>query len=324
MSNNYLDFEKPIVDIEKKIRDIKDSAMEGRGRVTDDEEIHTLERKLEKVQKEVYSGLSRWQRVLLARHPQRPQSQDYIAAMTTDFLELHGDRSFSDDKALIAGLAKFNNRPIVVIGQQKGKDTKQKLKHNFGMCNPEGYRKGLRLMYLAAKFKLPLLVLIDTPGAYPGIGAEERGQAEAIARNIREMAILPVPIVVVIVGEGASGGALGLGIGDKVMMLENSWYSVISPEGCAAILWRDAAKGPQAAEALKLSATDLLKLGVVDQVIPEAGGSASRNAPEQMQILKQHVSEAFQELQKSSPEELIDLRIQKYRNIGQFYEIQEG
>jgi acetyl-CoA carboxylase carboxyl transferase subunit alpha len=298
--------------------------MEGKGRVTDDEEIHTLERKLEKVQKEVYSGLSRWQRVLLARHPQRPQSQDYITAITTDFVELHGDRAFSDDKALLAGLAKFDDRPILVIGQQKGKDTKQKLKHNFGMCNPEGYRKGLRLMYLAAKFKLPLLVLIDTPGAYPGIGAEERGQAEAIARNIREMAILPVPIVVVIVGEGASGGALGLGIGDKVMMLENSWYSVISPEGCAAILWRDAAKGPQAAEALKLSASDLLELGVIDKVIPEAGGSASRNAPEQMQLLKQHVTEAFQELQLKTPEELVNLRIQKYRNIGQFYEIQEG
>jgi len=318
-SGTYLDFEKPIADLETKIQELKDLSLNGG--VQMDQEILALQTKLEKVQKEVYSKLSRWQRVLLARHPKRPQSIDYIQMMTTDFLELHGDRGYADDKAIITGLAKLDSQPICVIGQYKGKDTKQKLKHNFGMCHPEGYRKALRIMQLAGKFKLPVLILVDTPGAFPGMGAEERGQAEAIARNLREMTALPVPIVIVIIGEGASGGALGVGIGDRVGMLENSWYSVISPEGCAAILWRDAGKAPQAAEALKPSAQDLLELGIIDAIIPEPGGSAHRQPEEQAALVKEYVRQALGELQPLSISELIEKRIQKFRVMGQFYEV---
>jgi len=241
--------------------------------------------------------------------------------MTTDFLELHGDRGFADDKAIVGGVAKLDDRPIVVIGQQKGKDTKQKLRNNFGMSHPEGYRKALRIMQLAAKFRLPILILIDTPGAYPGVGAEERGQAEAIARNLREMSVLPVPIVIVIIGEGASGGALGIGIGDRVYMLENSWYSVISPEGCAAILWRDSGKAPQAAEALKPAASDLLELGVIDKVIPEPGGSAHRQPAEQARIIRECVVKAFEELLTLPTSQLVANRINKFRVMGQFIEV---
>ncbi len=315
----YLDFEKPIAELETKIQELKELTLNGGVQL--EHEILLLQIKLEKVQKEVYSKLTRWQRVLLARHPRRPQSTDYIQLMTTDFLELHGDRGFADDKAILAGLAKLDNKPIAIIGQQKGKDTKQKLKHNFGMCHPEGYRRAIRIMHLAGKFKLPILILIDTPGAFPGVGAEERGQAQAIAHNLREMSVIPVPIAIVIIGEGASGGALGIGIGDKVYMLENSWYSVISPEGCAAILWRDAAKAPQAAEALKPSAGDLLELSIIDAIIPEPGGSAHRQPAEQADLVKEYVHKAFAELENLSQEELIERRIQKFRVMGQFYEI---
>ena len=315
----YLDFEKPIAELETKIQELKDLSLNGV--VQMDQEILALQIKLEKVQREVYSKLSRWQRVLLARHPKRPQSWDYIQMMTTDFLELHGDRGYADDKAIIAGIARLDSRPLCLIGQYKGKDTKQKLKHNFGMCHPEGYRKALRIMQLAGKFKLPILILVDTPGAFPGMGAEERGQAEAIARNLREITALPVPIVIVIIGEGASGGALGLGIGDRVCMLENSWYSVISPEGCAAILWRDASRAPQAAEALKPSAQDLLELGIIDAIIPEPGGSAHRQPVEQAALVKEYVRQTLEELQALSVPELIEKRIQKFRVMGQFYEV---
>jgi len=245
---------------------------------------------------------------------------DYIRLLTEGFLELHGDRGYGDDKAIVGGYARLDGKSLMVIGQQKGRDTKEKLVHNFGMMHPEGYRKALRLFYMAQKFKTPLLIFIDTPGAYPGIGAEERGQAEAIARNIREMSVLEVPIVVVIIGEGASGGALGIGLGDRIMMLEYSWYSVISPEGCAAILWRDAAKAPDAAEALKVTSEDVLKLGIIDQIIPEPAGGAHNNPEETAESLKTEILKSFCELEKLSTEQLIEQRIGKYRKMGVFEE----
>ena len=316
MNGAYLDFEKPIYDLEKKIQDMKDFA-DGEN-VELAEEVKLLEGKLEKLKKETYSKLSRWQRVQLARHPKRPRSLDYINLMMTDFVELHGDRGFADDKAVIGGFAKLGNSPVMVVGQQKGKDTKENLYRNFGMCNPEGYRKGLRLMQLAARFGKPIIILIDTPGAFPGIGAEERGQAEAIAKNLREMTKLPVPIIINIIGEGASGGALGFGIGDKILMLENSWYSVISPEGCAAILWRDSAKAPQAAEALKLTAWDLIELGIIDRIVPEPIGGAHRDYEESARILKNEIKLALEELFNLEPKDLIEKRIAKFRKMGSY------
>jgi len=320
MNGLYLDFEKPIYELEKKIGELKDLADR------DDpleslelsQEIEALETKLEKLSKEIYSKLSRWQRVQLARHPRRPCILDYVSHMTTDFVELHGDRNFADDKAIVGGFAKLDGKPVLVVGQQKGKDTKQKLFRNFGMPHPEGYRKALRLMQLASRFGKPVIVLVDTPGAFPGIGAEERGQAEAIARNLREMTRLRIPIIINVVGEGASGGALGIGVGDKVFMLENSWYSVISPEGCAAILWRNSAKAPEAAEALKLSATDLLELRVIDKIIPEPIGGAHKYPDKQAQILKGEILKALDELEKLNQEELIERRIRRFRVMGEY------
>jgi acetyl-CoA carboxylase carboxyl transferase subunit alpha len=322
MNGPYLDFEKPIYELEKRISDLRDLA----GRNRDDpmeglelsREIQALEMKLEKLSREVYSRLSRWQRVQLARHPRRPCSLDYVSLMATDFVELHGDRSYADDKAMVGGFARLDGKPVLLVGQQKGKDTRQKLFRNFGMPHPEGYRKALRLMQLASRFGKPIIVLVDTPGAFPGIGAEERGQAEAIARNLREMTRLRVPVIINVIGEGASGGALGIGVGDKVFMLENSWYSVISPEGCAAILWRDSAKAPDAAEALKLSATDLLELKVIDKIIPEPTGGAHRHPDKQAQILKGEIREALDELEKLNQEELIERRIRKFRVMGEY------
>ncbi len=316
MNGQFLDFERPIVELERKIRDMRDFATEERVDFT--EEIDVLEQKLRKLQEDIYSNLTPWQRVQLARHPLRPHSLDYITLMSTDFLELHGDRSFADDKAVVGGFAKIEDRPVLLIGQQKGRDTKQKLLRNFGMMHPEGYRKALRLMKLAAKFQKPIIILVDTPGAYPGIGAEERGQAEAIARNLKEMSSLPVPIIINIIGEGASGGALGIGVGDKILMLENAWYSVISPEGCAAILWRDSSKAPQAAEALKLTAMDLLKLKVIDKIIPEPLGGAHRNYSEMAKILKEEILVALAELEVFSPEELVEKRVGKFRRMGEY------
>jgi acetyl-CoA carboxylase carboxyl transferase subunit alpha len=324
MNGPYLDFEKPIHELEKRINDLKELAgREGEDPLENLElsrEIQSLEEKLDKLTREIYSKLSRWQRVRLARHPRRPCTLDFISLMTTDFIELHGDRSFADDKAMVGGFASMDGKPILVVGQQKGKDTKQKLYRNFGMSHPEGYRKALRLMQLASRFGKPVVILVDTPGAFPGIGAEERGQAEAIARNLREMTRLQVPIIINIIGEGASGGALGIGLGDRVFMLENAWYSVISPEGCAAILWRDAAKAPEAAEALKLSAPDLMRLKVIDKIVPEPGGGAHRDPKRQAQILKEEILAALNELEALNPEELIERRIAKFRVMGQYLE----
>jgi acetyl-CoA carboxylase carboxyl transferase subunit alpha len=324
MNGPHLDFEKPIYELEKRISDLRELAGR-RGDESLDElelsrEIKSLEEKLDRLSRDIYSRLTRWQRVQLARHPRRPCSLDFISLMATDFVELHGDRGFSDDKAIVGGFARLDGKPILVVGQQKGRDTKQKLYRNFGMPHPEGYRKALRLMQLASRFGRPVMVLIDTPGAFPGIGAEERGQAEAIAHNLREMTRLQVPIVIIVIGEGASGGALGIGVGDRVFMLENAWYSVISPEGCAAILWRDAAKAQEAAEALKLSAPDLMRLKVIDKIIPEPGGGAHRDPNRQAQVLKAEVLSALAELEVLSPEELIAQRIAKFRVMGEYLE----
>ncbi len=314
----YLDFEKPILELQKKISDMEEfSRVEN---IELDGEIRSLQGKLKKLQDDIFSSLTRWQRVQLARHPRRPYTLDYINLMTADFVELHGDRGFADDKAMVGGLARLEGRPVMILGQQKGRDTKGKLFRNFGMANPEGYRKALRLMQMAAKFGRAIIILIDTPGAFPGIGAEERGQAESIARNLREMAIIEVPIIITIIGEGASGGALGIGLGDRVYMMENAWYSVISPEGCAAILCRDAAKAPDAAEALKLTAEDVMKLSLIDGIIPEPEGGAHRDPQAAAASLKRCILEALTEVDRLPPAELIARRIQKYRQIGVYQE----
>ena len=312
----YLDFEKPILDLEKKIHDMEEFSRTEN--IDFDSEIKSLQGKLKKLQDSIFSKLTRWQRVQLARHPKRPYTLDYINLITTDFIELHGDRGFADDHAVVGGFAKLDGRPIMILGQQKGRDTKAKIFRNFGMANPEGYRKALRLMQMASKFGRAIIILIDTPGAFPGVGAEERGQAESIARNLREMTIMEVPIVIVIIGEGASGGALGIGLGDRIYMMENSWYSVISPEGCAAILWRDSAKAPEAAEALKLAAPDVQSLGLIDGIIPEPEGGAHRDHEMAAGNLKGQVLSALKELDILSPEELIAARIRKYRQMGAY------
>jgi acetyl-CoA carboxylase carboxyl transferase subunit alpha len=324
MNGPYLDFEKPIHELEKRIGDLRELATrEGEDPLDNLElprKIRSLEEKRDRLTQDIYSKLSRWQRVQLARHPRRPCALDFISLMTTDFVELHGDRNFADDKAMVGGFAKMDGKPVLVVGQQKGKDTKQKLYRNFGMPHPEGYRKALRLMQLASRFGKPVVILVDTPGAFPGVGAEERGQAEAIARNLREMTRLPVPVIINIIGEGASGGALGIGVGDRVFMLENAWYSVISPEGCAAILWRDSSKALEAAEALKLSAPDLMKLEVIDKIIPEAKGGAHRDPKGQADILKTEILAALGELEELTPGDLIEKRIDKFRVMGQYLE----
>lgn len=314
----HLEFERPILELEKKISDMKDFSVGESVELSG--EIALLQKKLERLRSEVYSKLNRWQKVQIARHPRRPYALDYIKYIMTGFSELHGDRGFGDDKAVIGGFARIDDKPVMVVGQQKGRDTKDKLFRNFGMMHPEGYRKALRLFKLAEKFRTPILVFVDTPGAYPGIGAEERGQAEAIALNIREMSVISVPIVVFIIGEGASGGALGIGVGDRVMMLEYAWYSVISPEGCAAILWRDAAKAPDAAEALRVTSADALELGVIDEIIDEPAGGAHNDPNRTAVNLKQAVLRAFGELEKLDPKQLIEKRIKKYRAMGAFEE----
>jgi acetyl-CoA carboxylase carboxyl transferase subunit alpha len=318
MAGFVMEFEKPIVELENKIAEMK--ALAAGENVELKEEIKRLEARLQKLMKETYAKLTRWQRVQLAKHPNRPHTLDYIDRIFDDFVELHGDRLFADDPALVAGLVKLDGRPIMFMGQQKGRTTKDKLHRNFGMMNPEGYRKAIRLMKLAAKFGKPVVVFVDTPGAYPGLGAEERGQGEAIARNLFEMSRLPIPVIVVIIGEGASGGALGIGLGDRVLMMENSWYSVISPEGCAAILWRDAAKADMAAEALKPTATDLLKLGVIDEIVKEPIGGAHRNVEGAAVIIKERILHHLDELSQIGAEDLIEQRIQKYGRMGFFKE----
>ncbi|MBN1155839.1 acetyl-CoA carboxylase carboxyltransferase subunit alpha [candidate division KSB1 bacterium] len=314
MDTYILDFERPIIELEKKIQEMKDLSIHDDLRLQDD--IARLEQKAEKLRKDIYSKLSRWQRVQLARHPQRPYTLDYIKRITSSFLELHGDRSYGDDPAIVGGLAKIEDLPVVIIGHQKGRTTKEKLHRNFGMPHPEGYRKALRIMKLAARFKRPIVTLIDTIGAYPGIGAEERGQAEAIAKNLFEMSHLPVPILIIIIGEGASGGALGIGVGDRVLMLENTWYSVISPEGCAAILWRDSTRAEQAAEAMKLAPTDLLEIGIIDGIIKEPSGGAHRDHDKAAAILKTTIIEELINLNQLPVDQLLEQRIQKYSKMG--------
>ncbi|OGB67110.1 MAG: acetyl-CoA carboxylase carboxyltransferase subunit alpha [Caldithrix sp. RBG_13_44_9] len=316
-----LDFEKPIIELEKKITEMEEYARDSGLDLSDD--IERLTRKAQLLQKEVYSKLSPWQRVQLARHPDRPYTLDYIKNMMTDFLELHGDRYFSDDPAIVAGLAMLDDQRIAVIGHQKGRDVKENLFRNFGMAHPEGYRKAQRIMHLAAKFHIPIISFLDTPGAYPGIGAEERGQAEAIAKNLLVMSSLPVPIIIAIIGEGASGGALGIGVGDTILMMENCWYSVISPEGCAAILWRDNAKAPQAAEVMKLTAPDLLELKIIDKIIREPHGGAHWDHQEAAKILKKHLLEEIQRLKKMEPQELVRKRIEKFSKMGYWTESPE-
>jgi acetyl-CoA carboxylase carboxyl transferase subunit alpha len=313
-----LEFEKPISVLEQKIAEMREYAQKSGLELEDD--IQRLEEKAAQLRREIYSNLTRWQRVQLARHPQRPYTMDYIARMCPYFEELHGDRRFADDKAIIAGLARLEEFTVVIIGQQKGRDTKENLHRNFGMPHPEGYRKALRLFDLAAKFNKPVITLIDTPGAYPGIGAEERGQAEAIAYNLFKMARLPVPIINVIIGEGASGGALGIGVGDRILMMENSWYSVISPEGCAAILWRDAAYAPQAAEAMKVTAPDLLNLGIIDEIIKEPEGGANRDYDAAANAVKEAILRHLRELVKIPTDKLLEQRMEKFSKMGAWTE----
>ena len=318
MATYTLEFEKPILELETKIQELKQFAQVEK--VDFSAEIARLERKVARLQEEIFANLTPWQRTQIARHPNRPYGMDYIRLMLTDFVELHGDRAFSDDKAIVGGFARLDGMPLVVIGHQKGRDTKEKLARNFAMANPEGYRKALRLMKMAEKFQKPVLTLVDTPGAYPGIGAEERGQAEAIARNLREMSELRVPVVVVITGEGGSGGALGIAVGDTVLMLEYAIYSVISPEGCASILWRDPAKAPEAAAAMGITAQTLKRLELIDEIVPEPTGGAHRNHQEMASMLKGFLVKAFEQLRKIPADELLEQRYQKFRQMGVFEE----
>lgn len=313
-----LPFEKPVVEMEKKLRDLRNSS----GNSIDlSGEIKSVEKKIEKALKEIFDHLTPWQRVQVARHPLRPYTLDYIEALTTQFFEIHGDRRFSDDHALITGFAKWNGeRNVCVIGHQKGRDIKENLLRSFGSAHPEGYRKAIRVMRLAEKAGMPIICFVDTPGAYPGIGAEERGQSEAIAYNLREMAELTVPIIVIVIGEGGSGGALGIGVGDRVYVLQNAYYSVISPEGCAAILWKDQSKAPEAAKALKLTADDLLELELIDGMIKEPLGGAHRNFDDIAKQIKKTVDRDLEELKKLSKTELLEERYQKFRKMGVFSE----
>jgi acetyl-CoA carboxylase carboxyl transferase subunit alpha len=312
---NGMDFEKPIIALEKKIQELKGFISEKK--IDLSSEVRRLEEKLERLKEETYGNLTAWQRVQIARHPQRPYTLDYINMLMSDFIELHGDRSFSDDQAIIGGFAKFNQHKIIVMGHQKGRDTKENLRRNFGCAHPEGYRKALRIVQLAEKFNLPIVIFIDTPGAYPGVGAEERGQAQAIALNLQEMTGIAMPIVTIVIGEGGSGGALGIGIADRICVLENAYYSVISPEGCAAILWKDGSKAPEAAEVLKLTAQDLLKLGIIDEVVPEPLGGAHTDPERMGEILKEVIKRNLEDLSALKKDELLKLRYKKFRGIGQ-------
>jgi acetyl-CoA carboxylase carboxyl transferase subunit alpha len=309
-----LEFEKPIADLEQKLQEMKDLA---RGRNIDlSSDIESLEEKILALKKETFENLTRWQRVQLSRHADRPYSLDYIYEITNDFIELHGDRTVKDDKAMIGGLGDIDGRTVMFIGQQKGRNTKQRQERNFGMANPEGYRKALRLMKMAEKFGKPIVTLIDTPGAFPGLEAEERGQGEAIARNLKEMFMLKVPVICIIIGEGASGGALGIAIGDRVYMLENTWYSVISPESCSSILWRSWDYKEQAAEALKLTAKDMKANSLVDDIVPEPLGGAHKDLKLMAKTIKEVIIKSLKDLDKLNPEERIEQRIEKFCSMG--------
>ena len=311
-----LDFEKPLLDLEKQLEDILQSSKESD--LDFSQEIQAIEKKIEMTKREVYSNLTSWQKVQLSRHPNRPYSPDLISRIFSNFEELHGDRLFRDDAAVLGGPAEINGQKVMVIAQQKGRNTEENLKRNFGCPNPEGYRKALRLMKMAERFRLPVISIIDTPGAYPGIGAEERHVAEAIAVNLREMAAFTVPIIALVIGEGGSGGALGVAVADRVLILENAYYSVISPEGCAAILWKDRAFASNAAEALKLDANELLKLGIVDRILDEPAGGAHRDWDKTAQTIKQTLSEELATLASSDPQSLPQSRYKKFREMGAY------
>lgn len=312
---SFLDFEKPIEELSELLEKTKQN--EAKGKVDLSKSIEDIKRKIEDKKKEIYGNLSPWQRVQLSRHPDRPYALDYIDSISEGtFMELHGDRTVKDDKAMIGGLGMIDGKSVMFIGQQKGNNTKMRQYRNFGMPNPEGYRKALRLMKLAEKFNVPVVTLIDTPGAYPGLEAEERGQGEAIARNLYEMSILKVPVICVIIGEGASGGALGIGIGDKVYMLENTWYSVISPESCSSILWRNWDNKEKAAEALKLTANDMLNQKLIDGIIPEPLGGAHNNTAEIFESVKKEIKSSLQALEKLTPQQRIRERIDKFSKMG--------
>ena len=310
----FLDFEKPLVELDQKIRELRDYTTDN---VDFSSDIKKLENKSAKLRDEIFSNLTRWQRTQLARHQVRPYTLDYVKHIFTDWFEVHGDRNFRDDPALVCGFARLDGEPCAIIGHQKGRDTKEKVYRNFGMPNPEGYRKALRVMQMAEQFGLPIFTFVDTPGAFPGIGAEERGQAEAIARNLREMAALTVPVIVTVTGEGGSGGALAIAVGNKVQMMQHSVYAVISPEGCAAILWSDGARGPEAAEALKLTSMDIDSLGVIiDDVIPEPLGGAHNDHAAAAATVKEYLKKHLEELKQLSPDELVEQRYQKFRAMS--------
>jgi acetyl-CoA carboxylase carboxyl transferase subunit alpha len=309
----YLDFEQPIAELEKKIDELNELSV---GDEVLKPEIDRLRKKADQLRESIFSNLTRWQRVQLARHPERPYTLDYIDLMAEDFIELHGDRYYADDKAMVGGLATIDGVSVMIIGQQKGRDTKARQYRNFGMANPEGYRKAYRLMKLAEKFNIPVVTLLDTPGAFPGLEAEERGQAEAIAKNLKLMSVLEVPIISVVIGEGASGGALGIGIGNELYMMENTWYSVISPESCSSILWKTWEYKEQAASALKLTAKDLLELKIIDGVIEEPLGGAHRNYQKSADAVKSQLMKSLKRLKKMKPAKLIDQRIEKYSSMG--------
>lgn len=309
-----LEFEKPIAELESKLKEMRELA--SKKDVNLDSEVKSLEEKIKELRKDTYQKLTRWERVQLSRHPDRPYMLDYLEAITTDFVELHGDRSVKDDKAMVGGFGKIDEQTVMFIGHQKGRNTKQRQMRNFGMANPEGYRKALRLMKLAEKFNKPIVTIIDTPGAYPGLEAEERGQGEAIARNLKEMFMLKVPVICIVIGEGASGGALGIAIGDKVLMLENTWYSVISPENCSTILWRSWEHKEEAAQAMKLTAADMQKMKLIDGIIKEPLGGAHANPDKMYQKMKKTIVDNLNDLTAQSIEDRIDSRIEKFSAMG--------
>jgi acetyl-CoA carboxylase carboxyl transferase subunit alpha len=315
----FLEFEKPLEKLNEQL--VKLQQINEEGAIDMGDKIKELESKINKESKEIFSNLTGWQKVQLSRHPQRPYTEYYIQNITSKFIELHGDRNFSDDKAIIGGIGKIGNQSVVIIGQQKGENTKMRKYRNFGMANPDGYRKALRLMKLAGKFKLPVITLIDTPGAYPGIEAEERGQAEAIARNLFEMANLRTPIIAYVIGEGASGGALGIGIGDRVFMLENTWYSVISPENCSTILWRTWDYKEDAADALKLTPDHMLEFNLIEDIVKEPMGGAHKDPEKMAKTLKSHIVKQLKELKDIDTDTLIKNRVERYKNIGNFDEV---
>lgn len=318
MNPNYLDFEQPIAELEAKINELRLMGNDSNLNLSD--EIERLRAKSDQLTRSIFSKLAPWQVSQMARHPQRPYTLDYVKHLFTDFIEMHGDRAFADDPAIVGGLARLDGRPVMIIGHQKGRDTRERSRRNFGMPRPEGYRKAKRLMETAARFKLPVLTFIDTPGAYPGIDAEERGQSEAIARNLFVMADLPTPIVCTVIGEGGSGGALAIGVGDHLMMLQYSTYSVISPEGCAAILWKDAAKAPEAAEALGITAPRLKELGLIDEIIEEPAGGAHRDLPQHMANVRQALLRALDQVCAMPLDRLLERRYQRIMSHGHYVE----